>query len=417
MPLETDEAKLMSMWRKEDASTEARRTKSVRRASSGASDAEARDSSKPRVAIVCDWLTNMGGAEKVVLSIAKAFPGAPVYTSVFTPETMPEFSDLDIRTTYLQKFPYFLRKHHQLLPVIRAHAFRNLDLSDYDVIISIASAEAKAVRKRDDAVHICYCHTPTRYYWSHYDQYRREPGFGPLNPIIRPIIPPFVKWMRRLDLRSVNGVDYFIANSSTVAERIKKYYHRDSIVIHPPVDMRRFRKIDIAGPRKGLMALGRQVPYKRIDLAIQACNQLKLPLTVYGNGSEHERLVALAGSTIQFVTDATDDQVAHALAGAEAYLMPQEEDFGIVQIEAMAAGAPVIAYAKGGSQDAVIEGKTGLFFDKQTTKSLVEALQHFSPNSFNAHQIQKHAETFSEEHFVQKLRAFVDDKNSTCPSA
>ncbi len=366
-----------------------------------------------RVAIVTDWLTNMGGAERVVLAIAKAFPEAPIYTSVYTPETMPAFARLDIRTTYIQKFPKFLRRFHQLFPVIRAHAFRRLDLSKYDVIISIASAEAKAVRKRPDALHICYCHTPTRYYWSHYQDYKRQPGFGPLNWLIRPIIPPFVAWMRRVDLRSVAGVDYFIANSKTVAQRIKHYYHRDSTVLNPPVDLSRFRQLDISGARHGFVALGRQVPYKRIDLAVAACTKLGLPLTVYGNGSEHERLVKLARPTVKFVVGANDGEVAQALATAQAYIMPQEEDFGIVQIEAMAAGTPVIAYGRGGALDAVIEGKTGLFFAEQTIDSLTEALKHFKSLTFDHATIQKHATQFSEEHFIKALQAFVASKSKT----
>ena len=349
----------------------------------------------------------MGGAEKVVLAIAKAYPHAPIYTSVYTPDSMPAFRGLDIRTTYLQKLPSFLRRKHQLFPVLRAHAFSDLDLNEYDVIISVASAEAKAVRPRRDAVHICYCHTPTRYYWSHYDEYRREPGMGVLDPLVRLLIPPLVRRMRKLDLKAAHGVDYFIANSQTVATRIQKYYGRTSFVLNPPVEMRRFRTLNVDGPRNGFVALGRQVPYKRIDLAIKACNALRLPLTVYGKGSEHERLVALAGPTITFVTDATDAQVVHALAHAEAYLMPQEEDFGIVQIEAMGAGTPVIAFNKGGSRDAVVEGKTGLFFDRQSSSSLQDALKKFKAITFDHQAIQKHAESFSEENFIHSLRGFV----------
>lgn len=362
---------------------------------------------KLKVALVTDWLTNMGGAEKVVLAIAKAFPDAPIYTSVYTPETMPAFEKLDIRTTYLQKFPSLLRRRHQLFPVLRAHAFARLDLSDYDVIISIASAEAKAVRVRPDATHICYCHTPTRYYWSHYKEYKREPGFGFLNPLIRLIIPPFVSWMRHLDLKAARGVDYFIANSTSVAGRIRKYYGQESFVLNPPIDMRRFRNLDIEGKRKGFVALGRQVPYKRIDLAIEACNQLQLPLTVYGDGSEHEQLTKLAGPTVKFVVGANDAQIVQALTHAQAYLMPQEEDFGIVQLEAMAAGTPVIAFALGGSQDAVVDGRTGLFFARQTVESLIEALTRFSKATFNPQRIQKHAEKFSEEQFISRLQQFV----------
>lgn len=367
---------------------------------------------KPKVVIVCDWLTNMGGAEKVILAIAKAYPDAPIYTSVFTPETMPAFKDLDIRTTYLQRFPSFLRRKHQLFPVLRAHAFSHLNLDEYDIVISIASAEAKAVRVREGASHICYCHTPTRYYWSHYEEYKREPGLGPLDPLVRLIIPLFVRWMRHLDLKAAKGVDYFIANSTTVAARIQKYYGRESFVLNPPVDTERFRQLDLTKPRKGFVALGRQVPYKRVELAIAACNQLKLPLTVYGNGSEHERLIALAGPTITFETNASDEQIVQALAGAEGYIMPQEEDFGIVQIEAMAAGAPVIAYAVGGSQDAVIDGKTGLFFGEQTVESLTDALTRFTSVAFDHQLIQKHAMKFSESTFIEKLHTFIDEHAS-----
>ncbi len=360
----------------------------------------------PSVAIICDWLTNTGGAEKTVYAIHKAFPDAPVFTSVYEPENMRDFAGVDVRTTWLQRFPKFLRVRHQLFPVLRAFAFRRLDLRDYDVIISLASAEAKAVRKRPGAVHICYCHTPTRYYWSHYDEYLRNPGFGPLNPIIRLVMPPFVRWMRRLDLRSVAGVDQFIANSREVQARIKKYYKRDATVINPPVEMQLFRRLDINKPRHGLIMVGRQVAYKRYDLGIQACNELKLPLTVVGNGPEHHKLQAIGGPTITFV-QADDKQKAELLATSEAFLFPQFEDFGIVQVEAMAAGTPVIAYAKGGSLDAVVDGKTGVFFDKQTVEALKKAIVEFQGKKFDHKAIQKHAEEFSEERFMKQITDLI----------
>ena len=361
----------------------------------------------PRVAIVCDWLTNMGGAERTVLALHKAFPEAPIYTSVFTPETMPAFSGLDVRTTYLQKLPSYLRSKHQLFPLQRTQAFRKLDLSDYDVIISSASAEAKAVKKRPGAVHICYCHTPTRYYWSHYKEYVASPGFGPLNPAMRMALPTLVRAMRKMDLKAVEGVDYFIANSSTVAERIKKYYGHDAAIIYPPVAMQRFRELDITSPRQGFMALGRQVPYKRFDIAVAACTQLNLPLTVYGNGPDHKRLVHMAGPTVRFVQGANDKQVAKALAGAAGLIFPQEEDLGITQIEAVAAGCPVIAYAKGGALDIVVDGKTGIFFNEQNAESLATVLERFAKMKFAPKVLQQHAEQYSEERFVQHMRDFV----------
>lgn len=366
----------------------------------------------PKIAIVCDWLTNMGGAEKTVLALHKAFPDAPIYTSVFDQAACPDFKGLDIRTSYLQRLPGFLRNRHQLFPVLRAHAFRKLDMSDYDIIISSASAEAKAVRVPKGAVHICYCHTPTRYYWSHYKDYLRSPGFGLLNPLIRLVIPPFVAWMRRLDLKAVKGVDHFIANSSAVAERIKKYYKRGATIIHPPLEMQHFRNINIDGPRSGFIVVGRQVPYKRMDLAVQACTKLGLPLTLISNGGpEHERLKAMAGATVQFV-NATDAEKAKYLAKAEAFIFPQEEDFGIVQIEPLAVGTPVIAYAKGGALDIVQDGKTGLLFKEQTVEGLINAIKRFQKLQFNHKAIRTYSQQFSEERFVKQIQDFTTKATS-----
>lgn len=361
----------------------------------------------PKVAIVCDWLTNMGGAERVVLALHKAFPDAPIYTSVFDAKNCPAFAGLDVRTTYLQKLPAKLRARHQLFPLLRANAFRKLDLHGYDVIISAASAEAKSVRRGSHATHICYCHTPTRYYWSHYKEYLSEPGFGPLNPAIRLALPALVSVMRRSDKKAAAGVDEFIANSTAVAKRIKKYYGRESNIIYPPVAMERFQNLTITGPRRGFVVLGRQVPYKRKDLAVKVCSDLQLPLTVYGNGPDHAKLKAMAGSTVTFVKNATDKEVARALTAAEGFIFPQEEDFGIVQVEAMAAGCPVIGYAKGGALDVIVEGKTGIFMNEQTPQALKEAIKKFKKSRFVPANIQAHAERFSEERFVREIQLFV----------
>jgi glycosyltransferase involved in cell wall biosynthesis len=362
---------------------------------------------EPKIALVYDWLTNFGGGERALLAAHKAFPQAPIYTSVYIPEALPQFADADVRTTYLQRLPRFLRRWHQLLPVFRPRAFRSFKLDDYDIIFSMGSAEAKAVLKRPDAWHINYCFTPTRYYWSHYEEYKQNPGFGPLNPLIRLVIPPFVAAMRKKDLQAASGVDAFIGNSSAVAARIKQYYGKDAAVIYPPVDMHRFRNLDISGKRSGFMIVGRQVAYKRMDLAIEACNQLGVELTLYGDGPEHKRLEAIAGPTVHLVTGADDTTIAQALTAAEGFLYPQEEDFGITQVEAMAAGCPVIAYAKGGAIDVVIEGKTGVFFNEQTVTSLTEAITRFKTMRFTPKILQLHAEQFSEERYIQELREFV----------
>lgn len=364
--------------------------------------------STPRVAIVCDWLTNMGGAEKLVLELHRTYPEAPIFTSVFDAKACPEFAKLDVRTTWLQKLPAGLRRRHQLFAIFRTWAFRRLDLSSYDIIISSASAEAKAVRKRQGAVHICYCHTPTRYYWSHYNEYLKQPGLGWLNPIARLLLPVFVPWLRRLDLKAVAGVDHFIANSSAVAERIKQYYDRESTVIYPPVDMARFLALDINGPRKGFVIVGRQVDYKRFDLAIDACNQLSIPLKIISEGGPaHKHLAEMAGPTISFLTGQNDQQVAQHLAGSEAFIAPQLEDFGITTAEAQAAGTPVIAFGQGGSVDIVVDGKTGVFFSEQTTDSLKAAIARFQTLKFTPKILQLHAQQFSDQRFRREIAEFV----------
>lgn len=364
-------------------------------------------SSAPRVAIVHDWLTNMGGAENVVLALAEAFPEAPIYTSTYAPENMPRFAQLDVRTTYLQNLPGPLRKLHKFFPMLRVRAFQKLDLSDVDIIISSSTAEAKQVRKtRPDQLHICYCHTPIRYYWSHYAEYKKDPGFGRLNWLVRLSMPLMVPRLKKADYKAAQAVDVFIANSSEVQKRIKKYYRRDSTVIHPPVDTKRFVPQKPRGDY--YVALGRQVPYKRVDLAVAACTKLDLPLKVFGNGSEHKRLVEMAGPSVEFFTDrhgdASDHAVTRTLESAKAFIFPAEEDFGIVPVEAMAAGTPVIAYGKGGVLDSVTDGKTGVLFDQQNTDSLIKAIEKSRQQSFLVMDLRNRAKRFDTALFINKIR-------------
>ena len=354
----------------------------------------------------------MGGAERVVLAMHEAFPDAPIYTSVYEPAKLPLFDGLDVRTTKLQNWPKPLRRLHKFFPMFRVRAFRDLDLSEFDIILSSSSAEAKQVRKtRDDQVHICYCHTPIRYYWSHYAEYKRDPGFGRLNWLVRLAMPFIVPPLKRADYQAAQDVDVFVANSTEVQKRIREYYGKSSVVIHPPVDAERFTKLSKPlAKRSGYVALGRQVPYKRIDLAVAACTSLKLPLTVIGSGSEHDRLVAMAGPTVEFVTDATDEAVAAYLASARGFIFPTEEDFGIVQVEALAAGTPVIAYASGGSEDIVKDGEGGITFDAQDSISLQNALMRAEKSSFDPAKLQRIAKRFHRSLFVTKIRKIVTDQ-------
>lgn len=363
---------------------------------------------KIKVAIVHDWLTAMGGAEPTLLAIAELFPDAPIYTSVYDAETMTAFKNRDVRTTWLQKLPRFLRYKHTLFPVLRAYAFRKIDMHDYDLIISSSSAEAKAIKKRSGAVHICYCHTPTRYYWSHYKEFKKEFSFGPLTFLMRPLIPIFVRWMRRKDLEAAAGVDLWIANSTITKQRIQSYYHTQAQIVHPPVDTKKF--ITKNHPdRTGYIMWGRHVPYKRFDLAIKACNELKNPLTIIGDGPDTMRLKKMAGSTIRFTGRVSDEELVHLAHSAQYFLFPNEEDFGISAVEAMAAGLPIVAYRKGGALDIVEDGITGIYFEQQTVESLKAAMKHIENQAFSYTTLVQRSKRFDVVLFQTKLRKIISD--------
>jgi len=367
-------------------------------------------SSAPKIAIVHDWLTTAGGAEVVIAELHTLFPKAPIYTSVFDPKALPGLKNLDIRTTYLQdKLPAKLRYRHTLWPTLRAKAFRALDLSEFDIIISSSSAEAKAVRKtRPGQIHIAYIHTPIRYYWSHYEEFRREFKFGIFTPFIRPLIPALVKKMRKLDLESIKDIDVLIANSEVTQARIKQYYHRASTVVHPPVDVDRFTPPP-KGDRSGYVLWGRHVPYKRFDLAVQAANQLGVQLTIIGSGPDTARLKKLAGPTVTFVGRVSDKELVRLAQSAKGFLFPNEEDFGISAVEALAAGTPVIAYAKGGALDIVQDGETGVLFDHQTVESLVAAMKRFETMQFLPATLHRKAKRFDKGFFDTKIMKIVRD--------
>lgn len=359
-----------------------------------------------KIAIVHDWLIG-GGAERVVAELHHMFPDAPIYTSYCTDEWRRRL-DNKVITGFLQRWPF--NKLRKFVGVLRMWWFSRLDLSEYDLVISsTGNGEAFGARARPGAIHICYCHSPTHYYWRHYDTYMKRPGFGFLNPIVRLALKLLVGPLRHWDYRAAQRVDLFIANSAHIQSDIKKYYGRDSIVIHPPIDTKRFETAPQPAARSGFVTMGRQAPAKYTDVIIQACNQLQLPLTVIGNGPDHDRLVRMAGPTITFRTDVTDDQMPAELAKAQAFLFASFDDFGIAPIEAMAAGTPVIAFKAGGALDYVVEGKTGLFFSEQTPQSLVVVLKDFDASHFDHHAIQQHARHFSPHVFQDKLTAFIKE--------
>jgi glycosyltransferase involved in cell wall biosynthesis len=257
-------------------------------------------------------------------------------------------------------------------------------------------------------VHIAYVHTPIRYYWSHYEEFKKEFNFGLLTPLIRLVIPPFVRWMRKLDLASVKGIDVFIANSTVTQSRIKQYYNRSSTVVHPPVTIDRFTPPPRT-EREGYVLWGRHVPYKRFDLAIEACNQLRAKLTIIGSGPDTERLKKLAGPTITFAGRVSDEELVDIAQHSRGFLFPNEEDFGISAVEALAAGTPVIGYAKGGVLDIVQDGETGVLFNEQSVDSLVAAIKRFETLSFLPATLHRKSKRFAPSLFAQKIGKIVAD--------
>jgi glycosyltransferase involved in cell wall biosynthesis len=338
------------------------------------------------------------------------FPEAPIYTSQYDPNTVLGFENADVRTTRLQKLPFTFRK---FLPLLRAWEFGRLDLSEYDLVISSSGAEAKGVKTGRNTLHICYLHAPTHYYWIRHEEYLSNPGFPRgLNWLAKLSLKLLVGPLKRWDRRAARQPDFIVTNSTHTRDMIKRFYRREAEVIHPPVDVDRFKQRGKPDLRHGFVIAGRQAPYKRVDLAIEACDQLKVPLVVIGDGPEHRRLEKLAnrlpGRGTTFLTAVSDNDIVEHFQTAVGFIMPNMDDFGIVAVEAMAAGTPVIAYKKGGSLDYVVPDKTGLFFERQTVKDLAGTLEAALAKNFNHEAIANHAQQFSTEHFVKNMREYID---------
>jgi glycosyltransferase involved in cell wall biosynthesis len=359
-----------------------------------------------KVALVHDYLNQMGGAERVVLALHEIFPDAPIYTSIYDPQRVdPAFQKMDVRTSFMQKFP-MVTKHHQPYLPFYPFAMESLDLRGYDLVLSSSSAFGKGVITKPGTLHICYCHTPMRWCWN-YDEYVEREHLGRLS---RRVLPFLITGLRAWDQTSSMRVDYFIANSPVVAERIHKYYRRDAVVIPPPVDARRFDFNPTIPVEDYFLIVSRLIPYKRIDLAIDACNRLQLPLVIIGSGRDLARLKKMAGPTIRFMGRLSDDEVLHYYAHCRAFLFPGEEDFGITPLEAQASGRPVIAYGEGGALASVVEGVTGTFFKAQTVESLVAALASFDEQTYDPQVIRDHALEFDQPRFHRRIVQFIEAK-------
>jgi glycosyltransferase involved in cell wall biosynthesis len=355
-----------------------------------------------RVAIIHDYLNQYGGAERVLEALHTLYPAAPVYTSIYDPSTMPDtYRTWDIRTSWMQRLPGW-RRHFQKYFLLYPSAFESFDLGDYDLIISSSSAYAKGVIPAAHAYHICYCHTPMRFAWRTDDYIRRE-GIGRLQ---RSMLPIALSYVRLWDVATTPRVDQFIANSRAVAARIKRYYGRTATIIPPPVELSPYRPW---AQGDFYVAGGRLIPYKRLDLVVRAFTALGLPLKIFGDGRDRNRLQLLAGSNIEFLGQISEEQRHELFASCRAFIFPGEEDFGITPLEAMSAGRPVIAYAAAGALETVVEGVTGRFFSEQSAAAIAVAVAAAQHDHYDPAIIRRHAERFSREVFLERMREVIND--------
>lgn len=358
-----------------------------------------------KIAFVHDYLVQYGGAERVLECLSEIYPYAPIYTIVYNKDAMHGvFEDKLIYTSYLQKMP-FAKKWHRIFPMLMPPAIEQFDFSPYDVVFSDSSSYAKGVITGPDTLHICYMHTPMRYAWDDCQKYTRDFYFP---SFIKLIIPFAMNYIRLWDRVSADRIDKWIANSSFVAGRIRKYYHQESQVIHPPVDTKRFHVSHEQG--QYYLMVGRLIAYKQHAIAIKAFNDLKLPLKIIGRGPEMKRLQKIAGPTIEFLGRVEDEYLRDYYAKCKAVIFPQEEDFGIVAMEALSCGKPLIAFRGGDIPEHMEDGKMGVFFDKQDSDSIKNAVIRFETLDFDPDYIRSKVEKFDREVFKQKIKSFVEDE-------
>lgn len=360
-----------------------------------------------RIALVHDYLVQYGGAERVLEALCEIWPNAPIYTLLHNPKAVHgKFDQKTIRTSFLQKIP-FAKKHHRIFPPLMMMGIEQFNFNYYDIVISDSSSFAKNIVTGPGTLHISYCHTPMRYGWDDCQYYTQEFSFP---RAVKRFVPLLMNYIRMWDFYSTAGVDSFIANSKFVSTRIKKYYGRDSFVINPPVEVENFKIVPKEKIGGYFLLVGRMMKYKRMDLAIEAFNELKLPLKIAGRGMEHSALKKIAGPTIEFLGRVSDKELEKLYSEAQAFLFPQEEDFGIVAIEALASGRPVIAYRGGDIVEHVQEGKTGVFFDEQSVESLIEAVKRFQRIDFDSEYIRSSSLKFGKDRFKKEIREFVEKK-------
>jgi glycosyltransferase involved in cell wall biosynthesis len=358
-----------------------------------------------KVAIVHDYLTQSGGAERVVEAFHEIWPDAPIFTSVYDANhTFKSFRQMDVRTSFLQKLPLAgTNRHHKKFLTLFPMAFEMLDLREYDLVISSTSSFAKGIITYPHTCHVTYCHTPSRFAWR-YREYVDEGGFGKLERLLMPWV---IHRLRAWDYLAAQRPDFYICNSDNVASRVEKFYRRSSVVVFPPVNTNRIQIVE-KPTLDYWLCVSRFLGYKRVDLAVQAATKLGVRLKVVGSGPDEARLKAIAGPTVEFLGRVPDGEVEGLFGNCIGFLFPGEEDFGIAPIEAMAAGRPVVAYRAGGAIETVVEGVTGVFFDEPSVDSVAAAMQSVSKMDINPQRIRAHAETFGYDRFRLEMKTVIE---------
>ncbi len=355
----------------------------------------------PRIALVHDYFIQMGGAERVAEALHQIVPSAPLYTTVALAHRLtPGLRTAAIHTSFMQHMPGIESRFRQYF-MLYPWAVERLDLARYDLIVSSSSGYGKGVHRGARAVHVCYCHTPMRWAWR-YDDYAAREEFGMFSRVALPALLSGLRWW---DRRASRQPDYYIANSHVVAARIRQIYGREAVVIPPPIDVDRFQPDTVVDDY--YLVLSRLMPYKRIDLAVEACTKLNRPLVVIGDGPDRKRLESIAGPSVEFLGRVSDATVKRFASRCRALLFPGEEDFGMTPLEINAAGRPVVAYRAGGALETVVEGKTGIFFDQPTSTSLIAAIEQFEQCQWDTRVLRQHAEGFSYPIFAARMLEFL----------
>lgn len=352
------------------------------------------------IAIVYDHVNKIGGAERILVALHELFPHAPLYTPFYNSQKAPWAKNIKVISSFLEVLP-FANQKHELYPGLPILAIETFDFKKFDIVISVTSAEAKGVITSPETLHICYCLTPTRYLWSHYFDY------FPIS-FIRKISLPIISLLRIWDYVASHRPDVYVAISDHVAKRISKYYRQKSSVIYPPVDIDKFSPSTKKTADDYYLVVSRFVRYKHIEIAIEACAQLGVPLKIIGSGTDENRLKRIAGRNVEFLGNLTEDDLVHYYQNCKALLFVQEEDFGITALEAQACGKPVIAYQVGGSKEMIIEGETGEFFEAQNADSLAKTMRIFAQNRYNKTSCRKQAERFATERFKDEFKHLID---------